>query len=523
MLLGEGAHARRDLGQRMPWQLREEMMFYLHLEASMEPRAAPVACQVARGKQLELKEAKLGFLLGRELVRHKVAHKQLHVQDPDDRVVDEGEEEAGLPAGQDGKQRNVPAEVEGEGEDVGCRVVLHSRGDGEGEEVESANDDREGEPRHMLDAHECSGDVPDGLPQEYGEPCGLTPPEGHLLERLQPEWEVHELRVGVRPQRVRVVHVVLSQPHLAGDAEQHATVETKEGASGSGDTLLRDEAVVRDVMGHERCLLQRDAKERWGHKVVEQRVRGQSEQAEQRGGEEAKDDELPAHEVRVAWDEGALSPQLAAKLAIFESRSRGCRPALVEFADAEAAELVCDSRGVEELELVGGVLARVVHDDGPARVEMMPARDVVHVTVHRDPAVSVLFVRGELLVRNDAGLRRGLGLREGPAADGEGRLGGRWRGRAEGLLREEGLAEHHEGEQRGDASADSDAQVGSDVPGSEGEARGANSLEARAERVRDPMLVCGGVDEPLLEQPAEPLGRLARDEEAAADIDACAE
>ena len=39
-------------------------------------------------------------------------------------------------------------------------------------------------------------------------------PQGHLLERLQPDGEVEELRVGVRPQRVRVVLRVLLEPHL---------------------------------------------------------------------------------------------------------------------------------------------------------------------------------------------------------------------------------------------------------------------------------------------------------------------
>ena len=473
MLGREGAHARRDGVQLVARQLREEVVLDLHLEAAVEPVRVPLAREVARGGELRLEEAERALLGRRELLCAQVRHQQLDVQHPHGAVVHQPEDKALARAREgEGHERRVPQPVRAHRQQIAAVAPLDRKGPRDADEVEAGDEEDERQKGDVLHARQQL----DATPQELARArrhrqLGL--PQRHLLERLQPDGEVEELRVGVRPQRVRVVLRVLLEPHLHRDAQQQARVELAELLAGARVAAPRANAVVHRVVRQEGRLLQPDAQQHGRQPEAHGVALAAREEAE-RASQKGEDEHLLERVVGGARLEGALLPQLPAQLAVLEGarvgRRRGRRgdvrggarvmeQAMVQrrlhhdvaadcsvgvgvgvggrsgrggrargvgagaggrvvgrvvdqAADEQGAEARRDRCAVEELELVGGVDAGVLDDDDAARVALVEGGHVVDAAVHGEPHVVDGAVAAHLGARDVArGPRRDGGHR----------------------------------------------------------------------------------------------------------------
>mmetsp|Transcript_23632 Transcript_23632/g.56976 ORF Transcript_23632/g.56976 Transcript_23632/m.56976 type:complete len:244 (+) Transcript_23632:1018-1749(+) len=224
-----------------------------------------------------------------------------------------------------------------------------------------------------------------------------TQPFGHLFGCLQPEREVRELRIDVGTEGVRVVHVMLLEPHAARDARDEPCVELSEKLPLPRDAALAlaKHAVVHRVVRQEGSLLYAEGKQQGGDDEVEKR-RGRRSQEEGGARCDARKGEKLLHErVGEARLEVPFFPQLCAQRAVRRGGG-GFWFGIHERADEEGAQLVLDGRRVEQLKLVGGISPRVVKDDPPAGVEVVPVRHIIHPPMHCDPAVAPSAVRAQL-------------------------------------------------------------------------------------------------------------------------------
>mmetsp|Transcript_46578 Transcript_46578/g.101205 ORF Transcript_46578/g.101205 Transcript_46578/m.101205 type:complete len:341 (-) Transcript_46578:1187-2209(-) len=196
---------------------------------------------------------------------------------------------------------------------------------------------------------------------------------------------------------------------------------------------------------------------------------------------------------------------------------------------------------MEELELVRGVHAAVLEEEiGAARVPAAPLRDVVHLAVHRHPAVLLRRVARQLLGRHQAAIarsRRRVRFRSRRRARSRsGRLpvcsvrllmlllrlafsralaissferGRRW-------WEEPGLGEQNGADARDDGGSARDDGIVGKAPRDPRARIGASRLKRRAQRPRLPVANC--VREALPNRAAIPARRLPQEEQPRGDL-----
>lgn len=132
MLSTQFLHERLHFGQVVAGELREQMVFNLVLQSTVEPVFVPRAFHISRGAQLKLKKTNSGLLLRGEYFRSQVRDQQLHVQHAAEEVGDEREQQANAPAREQGHTREKTQKMQGKAHAI---PLLHATR-GEDEDVE---------------------------------------------------------------------------------------------------------------------------------------------------------------------------------------------------------------------------------------------------------------------------------------------------------------------------------------------------------------------------------------------------